>query len=82
CFFISACGRYAFWRLINDQAPEAEDKLRATNPVAPEREPRRFFGGFRGATHMPDGRDEATTHHLSETEQAVNVISRLLRLFR
>ncbi len=27
CFFISACGRYAFWRLINDQAPEAELKL-------------------------------------------------------
>lgn len=29
CFFISACGRYAFWRLINDQAPEAELKLGA-----------------------------------------------------
>ncbi len=27
CFFISACGRYAFWRLINDQAPEAQLKL-------------------------------------------------------
>lgn len=27
CSFISACGRYAFWRLINRQAPEAEQKL-------------------------------------------------------
>lgn len=29
CFFTSACGRYAFWRLINEQAPEAESKLSA-----------------------------------------------------
>ena len=27
CYFTSACGRYAFWRLINNQAPEAESKL-------------------------------------------------------
>ena len=27
CEFNSACGRYAFWRLINQQAPEAENKL-------------------------------------------------------
>ncbi len=27
CEFDSACGRYAFWRLINHQAPEAEEKL-------------------------------------------------------
>lgn len=24
CSFVSACGRYAFWRLINDQAPEVQ----------------------------------------------------------
>ncbi len=28
CSFISACGRYAFWRLVNRQAPDAENKLR------------------------------------------------------
>ena len=33
CYFTSACGRYAFWRLINDQAPEAEQKLFETNPI-------------------------------------------------
>ncbi len=33
CFFTSACGRYAFWRLINDQAPEAEEKLGEANLV-------------------------------------------------
>lgn len=27
CEFDSACGRYAFWRLINHQAEEAEEKL-------------------------------------------------------
>lgn len=27
CGFTSACGRYAFWRLINHQAPDAEVKL-------------------------------------------------------
>lgn len=31
CTFVSACGRYAFWRLINRQAPEAEQKLRGHN---------------------------------------------------
>ncbi|HMO18003.1 MAG TPA: hypothetical protein PKA63_11880 [Oligoflexia bacterium] len=30
CSFKSACGRYAFWRLINHQAPEAEKKLGGT----------------------------------------------------
>ena len=27
CCFKSACGRYAFWRLINRQAPEVEHQL-------------------------------------------------------
>ncbi len=27
CVFNSACGRYAFWRVINEQSPEAEQKL-------------------------------------------------------
>lgn len=27
CSFVSACGRYAFWRLLNHQAPEAEQRL-------------------------------------------------------
>lgn len=30
CFFTSACGRYAFWRLVNQQAPEAEAQLGLT----------------------------------------------------
>lgn len=33
CKFTSPCGRYAFWRLINQQAPETERKLaRIANP--------------------------------------------------
>lgn len=27
CCFTSACGRYAFWRLLNKQAPEAAEEL-------------------------------------------------------
>lgn len=27
CVFVSACGRYAFWRLTNQQAPEAQYML-------------------------------------------------------
>ncbi|GEM_PF-3159985 len=38
CYFTSACGRYAFWRLINDQAPEAETKLcEATKTIGAEK---------------------------------------------
>ncbi len=42
CTFNSACGRYAFWRLVNHQAPEAELRLsgasyvqRSSDEVAP-----------------------------------------------
>lgn len=40
CSFTSACGRYAFWRLINHQAPEAQEKLSVTDltvPVLPKK---------------------------------------------
>jgi hypothetical protein len=33
CIFTSACGRYAFWRLINDQAPEAKFQLKQGNSI-------------------------------------------------
>ena len=41
CTFSSACGRYAFWRLINHQAPEAEQVLCGT--VGDERGSERGF---------------------------------------
>ena len=34
CCFHSACGRYAFWRLVNHQAPDVEGKLLSTNMVS------------------------------------------------
>ena len=37
CYFTSACGRYAFWRLINNQAPEAESKLSELGNYSPGR---------------------------------------------
>lgn len=33
CTFESACGRYAFWRLVNHQASEVEKKLISPNLV-------------------------------------------------
>lgn len=33
CCFDSPCGRYAFWRLINQQAPETEKKLQNETKV-------------------------------------------------
>ena len=33
CSFCSACGRYAFWRMINKQAPDAEARLYAPNMI-------------------------------------------------
>lgn len=43
CTFSSACGRYAFWRLVNHQALEAEEKLHAPNMV--NRKAARFLLG-------------------------------------
>jgi len=42
CMFSSACGRYAFWRVINDQSPEAEDKM-ALNTDTYVKHPARWF---------------------------------------
>lgn len=33
CTFHSACGRYAYWRLINQQAPEVEARLAGGIPI-------------------------------------------------
>lgn len=42
CMFQSACGRYAFWRIINDQSPEAEDKM-AIRSETYAKNPARWF---------------------------------------
>lgn len=31
CEFLSACGRYAFWRLTNNQAPEAQYQIETSH---------------------------------------------------
>ncbi|MBL7663428.1 hypothetical protein JNK13_11815 [bacterium] len=36
CYFTSACGRYAFWRLVNNQAPEAELNLTSSGSLLKE----------------------------------------------
>jgi hypothetical protein len=50
CTFLSACGRYAFWRLTHNQAPEAQAALETAHlpggaPCAPLEAPFAHAGG-------------------------------------
>lgn len=53
CEFVSACGRYAFWRLTNNQAPEAQYLIETAHiPNAELRE-----GEFQGAPDLLERQD-------------------------
>ena len=78
CCFVSACGRYAFWRLINHQAPEAESKL-TENAGASKSGVRGFFSG----THKkPRWVDSAVEDQLRSNETNESLLRRILGLFR
>ena len=47
CNFSSACGRYAFWRLINQQSPEAERNLLTPNLQNNDSPKRGLFNSLR-----------------------------------
>ena len=80
CTFVSACGRYAFWRLINHQAPEAETRLGegiSSNPA------RRLL------SRTKDGEEKrsawvfsALNHQIDENEDTKGLINRIMRLFQ
>lgn len=84
CVFLSACGRYAFWRLINHQAPEAELRLsgasyiekRGEQEIAPlwnlavDQKTASVAGG---SDYLPQRRRRKTTD---------KIIQGLLQLFR
>ena len=72
CCFTSACGRYAFWRIINHQAPEAEDLLMYGDqpPSAKRIDP-----------SEPDWLLKMIEQESKEAEENATIIKRLLRLF-
>ena len=76
CCFVSACGRYAFWRLVNQQAPEAEAKLGAT------------VRKNTGRRHVPGTNPTAVPYVLSSvdthgalTSETCSVLKKLLKFF-
>ena len=79
CEFNSACGRYAFWRLINQQAPEAEAKLGGTINKTPTRAVHRNPGAMGSKDTWLFGRLDAQIEDTSETK---HLLSRILKLFQ
>lgn len=80
CCFISACGRYAFWRLVNQQAPEAEAKLGASLKNA---DIKRLLATNRSLSKSK--REpfvlSALADQIDSNEDTKSLISRILKLF-
>lgn len=80
CCFVSACGRYAFWRLVNQQAPEAEAKLGASlkNTTI-----KRLLAANRSA--IRSGREpfvlSALSEQINQNNETQGLIRRILKLF-
>ena len=77
CNFVSACGRYAFWRLINQQAPEAEKKLRAALKT---RGTRRLLPKSRGSK-TESAIFQSIEHQTSRNQETIGLLERLKLLF-
>ena len=85
CHFLTACGRYAFWRLTNDQAPEAQYLIETAH--IPNAESR--IDDFKGAPDMrpiydylddsiADSKDNLSTKYSGLTKVSA-VIGQLMR---
>jgi hypothetical protein len=74
CVFSSACGRYAFWRLINQQAPEAEELLGDTLGAA---HGKKLFRSDKRSWISSALRDQH-----SETQETTSLMTRLMQLFQ
>jgi len=75
CIFTSACGRYAFWRLVNQQAPEAEQKLGETVIL--------------NDCSLDTKKDECTVwvtgaldEQIRQTRDTQNLLDRIIKLFK
>lgn len=82
CTFTSACGRYAFWRLANRQASEAEQKLNGTNEKI-QKSARGFLGGNWGS----DSKEttlvvSALEEQIQRNQENTGMMKRILRLFQ
>jgi len=80
--FTSACGRYAFWRLVNRQAPEAEQKLNGHRERI-QKSNRNFLGSSWNA----DSKEttlvvSAFEEQIQRNEETVSLVNRLLQLFK
>ncbi len=79
CSFSSACGRYAFWRLVNHQAPEVEEKLQSSDLV--NKKTARFLLGsiWNNQAQPLESRLQAVEDDVRET---TSVITSLIRYFK
>jgi hypothetical protein len=78
CFFTSACGRYAFWRLVNQQAPEAEAQLGLTVTKSSGI----FEGDFEDMDECTVWVCGAMDEQVRRTSDNAKLISRIMKLFQ
>jgi hypothetical protein len=82
CTFMSACGRYAFWRLVNRQAPEAEGKLNGARERI-----QKSSKGFLGSSWNSESKEttfvvNALEEQIQRNEENTSLVNRLLQLFK
>ncbi len=82
CSFVSACGRYAFWRLVNRQAPEAELKLNG-NRDRVQKSAKSFLGAGWGTESKETTLVvSAFEEQIQRNEENKSLVNRLLQLFK
>ena len=82
CCFLSACGRYAFWRLVNRQAPEAEHKLNGCKERI-----QKSAKNFLGSSWSNENKEttfvvNALEEQLQRNEENTSLVNKLLQLFK
>lgn len=78
CNFVSACGRYAFWRLVNRQAPEAEQKLNTNNERVQKSNRHTWASGQAETNFVVNALEE----QIDRNEETKSLMNRLLQLFK
>lgn len=81
CSFVSACGRYAFWRLVNRQAPEAEQKLNGQRERV-QKSARGFLGSNWNDEKQTTFVMSALEEQIQRTDENTGLVNRLLQLFK
>lgn len=81
CCFVSACGRYAFWRLVNQQAPEAEAKLGESLRNSEVKRVMNSNGSNKLSQKGTNMLIDSLHDQIDENNRTKNLLSRLLDLF-